>query len=84
MPCYEYECEGGHKFEEYRSIEDRLNAFCPMCKRPVHIKISLTSHRMARPFMVLAHDGTILHQAQTITQTPPPDHRWGNTNLVEV
>lgn len=83
MPIYEYECEGGHRFEEFHSIENRHSVVCS-CGKPVHIKISLGSFRMARPFTVLAHDGTVLHQSQTTAKTPPPDYRWDNSNLVEV
>ena len=53
MPLYEYECEGGHRFEERHSIEDRHNASCPMCRQPVRLLISLSDYRLAEPITVL-------------------------------
>lgn len=53
MPNYEYECEGGHRFEERRSIADRHNAHCPMCKKPVSLRISHSDSRIAVPFTVV-------------------------------
>ena len=46
MPIYEYKCKNGHTFEEYHSIADRYNAVCPKCKRPAHIKISISSFKI--------------------------------------
>ena len=84
-PLYEYICEDGHRFEEFKSIEDRHNVVCPMCENPAHIRISLPRKpRMAVPFAVLAHDGTVLHETQTTEKTPPPGYRYENPNLVEV
>ena len=84
MPIYEYECEAGHRFEELHSIEARNSVVCPTCKRGVYIRMPHTESRVAVPFAVLAHDGTILHQTQTIEKTPPPGYRYENPNLVEV
>lgn len=84
MPLYEYECEGGHRFEELHSIENRHNAICPVCKKSAHLKMSAWGRVIfAGPFTVYAHDGTILHRTQTTERTPPPDYRLDNPNLVE-
>lgn len=53
MPLYEYECEAGHRFEEFHSIEDRHNALCPMCKKPARLMISRSSFRFAEPLTIL-------------------------------
>lgn len=52
MPLYEYECEGGHRFEEFHSIDERHNGSCPMCKKPVRLLISLSGFRFAEPLTV--------------------------------
>jgi len=70
MPIYEYECEGGHRFEGVRSIGERLKVVCPECKHTVHIIPSLTTTRMAMPFTVIGHDGTVLSSRQTTERTP--------------
>lgn len=71
MPLYEYECEGGHRFEELHSIEDRHNAVCPMCKKPVHLKMSVPRPPiMARAFTTYGHDGSVIGRKQTTEQTP--------------
>lgn len=71
MPLYEYECEDGHRFEELRHRDERNNVVCPQCKRPVHIKISLsTQHKTAHPFRVVGHDGRVIHESQTTETTP--------------
>ena len=74
MPLYEYECEGGHRFEELHSMEDRHNAVCPICRKPVKLGMSSSTFRLAEPFSVYAHDGTLLHRRQTIEKTPPFDY----------
>ena len=84
MPVYEYECECGHRFEEYRKIEDRNSVVCPMCKKLARLKISLSSFRMAVPFSVFAHNGTLLHTRQTPEKTPPLGYGYENENLAEV
>lgn len=84
MPQYEYECEGGHKFELRRSIAERNKVACPDCLKPVNMRVSLPGKPLiATPFTVYGHDGTVLHQTQTTEKTPPPMHRWDNPNLVE-
>lgn len=60
MPVYEYECENGHRFEEWHRIEDRYNAVCRQCGKPVRIKISLSSFRMDVPVTFRTHDGTVI------------------------
>ena len=62
MPLYEYECEAGHRFEEYHRMDDRHDASCPECDGPVRLRISLSSFRLAVPFTVCTHDGKILHR----------------------
>lgn len=71
MPLYEYECEGGHRFEEFHSIADRNNVVCPDCEEPVHIKISAWSRVIIAGWdTVVGHDGTILSRKQSTEQTP--------------
>lgn len=53
MPTYEYECEGGHRFEARRSIAERHNASCPQCKQPVRLLISHSDSRVAVPLTVV-------------------------------
>lgn len=53
MPLYEYECEGGHRFEEWHRIDDRYNATCSMCKKPVRLRISRSDFRFAEPLTIL-------------------------------
>jgi len=52
MPTYEYECGGGHRFEQRHSMDDRHNASCPMCKQPVRLLISLSDYRIAEPITI--------------------------------
>ncbi len=71
MPNYEYECDGGHRFEEFRSIAERNNVVCPDCKKPVHIKISAPARILIAGWdTVVGHDGTILSRKQSTEQTP--------------
>lgn len=83
MPLYEYECEGGHKFEEWHRIDDRHNVLCPLCEEPARLMMSSFAFRFAQPFTVIGHDGNVLHRTQTIQRTAPPGYRYDNTNLVE-
>lgn len=71
MPLYEYECEGGHKFEGLHSMADRHNVACPNCKRPAHIKLSVPRPPvMAKTFTTYGHDGSMIGQKQTTEKTP--------------
>jgi len=83
MPLYEYECGCGHRFEELHTIEDRNKATCPICGESAHIRIAPSYSRMATPFSVLDHDGTVLHSRQTTEKLPPTGYRYENPNLVE-
>ncbi len=49
MPRYDYKCKCGHKFEEYHRIDDRHNAFCPVCKIPANLVVSPVNFRFAEP-----------------------------------
>lgn len=71
MPLYEYECEDGHKFEALKSIKDRYNAVCPMCKSSVHIKPSAWGRVLvAGIFTTVGYDGTVLGKRQTTERIP--------------
>lgn len=70
MPLYEYECEGGHRFEEFHPIKGRHDAVCP-CGRPAHLRPSLYSFRMAEPFTVVDGKGRVCHTRQTTDKVPP-------------
>lgn len=36
MPTYTYKCEDGHKYEEYRGLnEDQKVHECPTCNKPL-------------------------------------------------
>lgn len=71
MPLYEYECEGGHRFEEFRSMAERNNVDCPDCKRAVHIVPSAPGLiREAHTFTTVGHDGRIIGQKQITDRTP--------------
>jgi len=73
MPLYEYECEGGHRFEELHSIEDRNNVVCPNCEKPVHVRISLLGKPLfAHTFTTYGHDGSVIGQRQTTERTEYP------------
>ena len=66
MPLYEYECEGGHRFEELHSIADRHNAICPMCDKPVKLRISAWGRVIFAAWdTVKSHDGTVLSRTQS-------------------
>jgi len=86
MRIYEYECEDGHRFEEAHRIDDRYNASCPECTKPVHIRISLSNFVMIEPIHVLQehHDGshTEVNTIYNAPKTEPPRPHGGN--LVEV
>ncbi len=84
MPIYQYTCDGRHRFESFKHrIEDRHDATCE-CGLKGTLIMSSVMCRMARPFTVYDHEGTILHQRQTIEKTPPPGYRYENPNLAEV
>lgn len=71
MPLYDYECEGGHRFEELHSIADRHNAVCPDCKKPVQLKMSAWARIIIAGWdTVVGHDGTILSRKQSTEQIP--------------
>lgn len=71
MPLYEYECDGGHKFEEIRSIEDRYNAVCPECKKLAHLKMSPWGRVIFTAWNVVKnHDGTVLSRTQSAEEIP--------------
>ena len=71
MPLYEYECEGGHKFEELHSIEDRHNAVCPNCRKPARLKISAWGRVIFAGFdTVVDCNGIVVSRKQTTEQTP--------------
>jgi len=71
MPLYEYECEGGHRFEEFHRIADRHNAVCPECGKPGKLRISAWSRVIFAAWdTVVGHDGTILSRKQSTDQTP--------------
>ncbi len=71
MPLYEYECEGGHRFEELSSIEGRYDTVCPLCKHPVHLQISAWGRVLvAAPFTVVGHSGAILSITQSTERIP--------------
>jgi len=53
MPFYDYECEGGHRFEQRREMDNRHDASCPVCEKPARLKVSLSSFRFAEPITVL-------------------------------
>lgn len=82
MPLYEYICKCGGTFDKVMPIGRRYDVMCSCGDKP-QIKIGLVSYRMAEPFSVLAHDGTVLHQTQTIEKTPPLGYRHDNHNLAE-
>ena len=69
-PHYEYECVCGLTFDRFLPINSRHDVLCSCGGQP-QIKIGKVFNRMARPFKVFDHDGTLLHQRQTITKTPP-------------
>lgn len=60
MPLYEYECSGGHRFEEFKHMGNRYDVLCPVCQRPAKIKPSLSSFRMDIPVTFRTHDGTVI------------------------
>lgn len=53
MPLYEYECGSGHQFEEYHTMDNRHDAFCPVCDGPARLRISRPSIRSAEPITLL-------------------------------
>ncbi len=72
MPIYNYECGCGKKFELLRPMrQSGEKAPCPSCfEDAVQIVSSLRKCLVAHPFVVFAHDGTILHSTQTTERTP--------------
>ena len=76
MPLYEYECEGGHEFEQLNSIDNRRNAYCPMCKRDVHLKVSAWGRVIfSSYFTVVGSNGRVLEKKQITERTPYVDSR---------
>ena len=53
MPFYEYECDGGHRFEQRHSMADRHNVSCPECGKPAQLMMSISSTRIAVPLTVV-------------------------------
>lgn len=73
MPLYQYECEGGHKFELFKHrIEDRYNAQCPECNKPVTLIMSPVRYRLAEPLPIFAHDGTKVYEYPDSPKIRPP------------
>ena len=71
MPLYDYECEGGHKFEELHSIEDRHNAVCPICKKPSHLKMSAWGRVIFAAYdTVVDCNGIVVSKKQSTEQIP--------------
>ena len=71
MPLYEYYCDCGEEFELLRSMDERNNAVCPVCRQPAHIKISAHGkHLTAHTFTTIGHDGRVIGQRQTTERTP--------------
>ncbi len=83
MPIYEYICNCGATFDRVMPMDKRHNVVCA-CGTKAKIRIGNVSYRVAQPFRVYAHDGTLLHETQTIEKTPPPMYRYENPNLAEV
>ena len=71
MPLYEYECENGHRFDEFRHTANRYNVVCPECTKPIHIRISLSSFRMGVPATIRFSDGRIFAQKPDGGAVPP-------------
>jgi len=86
MPLYEFECpECKARFEKLCELADGdFTHTCPACGTIARKIISPSSFRLAEPFSVFDHDGTLLHRTQTTEKTPPPGYRYENSNLVEV
>ena len=57
MPIYVYQCKNGHRFEEFNSMANRLNATCPTCDKPGVIQVTRTNMRVAKPIRWLTADG---------------------------
>ncbi len=71
MPLYDYECEGGHRFEELHSIAERDNVNCPDCEMPAHIKLSACARILIAGWdTVVGHDGAILSRKQSTEEIP--------------
>lgn len=71
MPLYEYYCDCGKEFELRRSMAERNNTVCPVCRQPAHIKISAPiKHLTAHTFTTIGHDGRVIGRAQTTERTP--------------
>lgn len=52
MALYEYECNCGHKFDEFHSIDSRHGAICPRCGKPARLRISHSDFRFAEPITI--------------------------------
>lgn len=80
MPLYEYECEGGHRFEELHGIEDRHNGVCPVCERAVHLLISRLAKRnrfdQRDSFTVIDGDGNVIGKRFDHRPTPRMDEYY--------
>ena len=48
MPIYEYECQGGHRFEHFTQLIDIEPPPCPDCKQPTKRVMSTFGFRMRR------------------------------------
>jgi len=79
VPIYEYECQGGHRFERYKQMQDRHDASCPECDKPVRLRISVPCVALKyppTPLPVYLHDGTKIHEfshAPAIRPPTPPE-----------
>lgn len=87
MPLYEYECEGGHKFEGLKSMSDRHNCVCPYCDKPPRLLISQLARRnffdKRISLTVLKSDGTVVGKRFDHRPTPYPEEYYNLRRIRE-
>ncbi len=82
MPIYQYECEDGHKLEEWHRIEDRHNVVCPQCGKSVTILISVPSIRIDTPVTFTTHDGKVIDKKSGGINAPIGRPNGSNITMV--
>ena len=74
MPLYEYQCDRGHKFEEFKHMDDRYNVVCP-CGAPAHIMVSRFSFRLGTPLKWVS-DGKVIKEVPDMGVIPGPGEAY--------
>ena len=70
MPLYDYQCEGGHNFEQFSTVASKDETQCNECDQPVRRLVSTFSSKTAEFFTTVGHDGRVIGRRQTTERIP--------------